>query len=217
MKKIIFKVSAPKENSIVSLIKGVNQISCRIHIDFEASFVTVENVNDTMIDKVIELVNNYYTITGVDIDNTFEETTEKQVVPVVTKTTDDTVEEVVEEIANEIVEVVTEKQPTVLEPQSEEDIIINKVKFENEYVENLINKLLQTAGWAMFKMHIPEKDIGSFIYSTIDEISMRYNYKDSVEFVIGDIVECNYGKHLNGEINGTHVLAIVLNPKSWTF
>lgn len=204
MKKITFKVSTQKEGSVVSLIKEVNKISCRIYLDIENSYVTVENVNDTMIDAVIELVDNYYTILGVDIDNTFEETTAVQVAPVIVESSTD-------ENVEKTIAVVAEKQPTVLEPQSEDDLIIKKVEFENEYVEELINKFLRTASWAIFKMNIPEKEIGDFIRTSINEISMRYNKKECIEFSVGDVVDCNYGVHLNGEINGGHVPAIVCN------
>lgn len=207
MKKITFKVSTQKEGSVVSLIKEVNKISCRIYLDIENGYVTVENVNDTMIDAVIELVDNYYAILGVDIDNTFEEATVVQVEPVGVESSASTTADAVEETT----EVVAKKQTTVLEPQSEDDLIIKKVEFENEYVEGLINKFLRTAAWAMFKMNVPEKEIGDFIYTSINEISMRYNKKDCIEFWVGDVVDCNYGVHLNGEINGGHVPAIVCN------
>lgn len=216
MKKITFKVSTQKEGSVVSLIKEVNKISCRIYLDIENGYVTVENVNDTMIDAVIELVDNYYSILGVDIDNTFEENTEKQVAPVIedstTDTTDDTVDEtVVEEVAEETAEVVVQKQPTVLEPQSEDDLIIKKVEFENELVENRINRFLKTAYWAMYNRRATEKDISEYILTCMSEISMRFSSKPIIEFSIGDIVDVNYGSHLPGEIMGGHVHAIVCN------
>lgn len=215
MKKITFKVSTQKEGSVVSLIKEVNKIFCRIYLDIENGYVTVENVNDTMIDAVIELVDNYYTILGVDIDNTFEETTENLVAPVVVESTadtiDDTVEETVEEVAKETAEAVAEKQPTVLGPQSEDDLIIKKVEFENEYVENHINNFLKTAYWALYNRYATEKEIGEYILTCMSEISMRYSSKHSIEFSIGDIVDVNYGSHLPGEIMGGHVHAIVCN------
>lgn len=200
MKKIIFRVSSPKENSIVSLIKEVNKISCRINLDLENGIVTVENVNDDMIDNVIELIDNYYTILGVNIDNTSEGTIQEQKESAVSNN-----------VIADVKDTIAELQPKILEPQSEDDLIIKKVEFENEYVQGLINKFLRTAYWAMFKMNVPEKEIGNFIYTSIDEISMRYNPKEPIKFCIGDVVDCNYGTHLNGEINGYHVSAIVCN------
>lgn len=200
MKKLTFKVSSPKEGSIIALIKKVNNIECRIKLDIENGIVIVENINDSMIDTVIELIDNYYTLLGVDIDNSVE---------------NDVVVSSVEEITekSEHTESVS-KVDTIaktLEPQTEDDLIIKKVEFENEYVEQLVNKLLRTIYWAMFKMNIPEKEIGEFIWTSINEISMSYNKKDNIAFSIGDVVDCNYGKHLVGEIQGAHVSAIVCN------
>lgn len=192
MKKLTFKVSSQKDCSVASLIKEVDKISCRIYIDLENGSVTVENVNDTMIDTVIELINKYYTILGVDIDNTTEEPSEKQETPVV-------------------VEEIPKRQPTILEPQSADDLIIKKVEFENEYVQNLANKLLRSAYWAMFKMNVSERDIGDFIFTSLSEISMEYGNEPIIEFSVGDVVDYNYGRHLIGEINGSHVNAIVCN------
>ena len=211
MKKLTFKVSPQKDCSVVGLIKEVNKISCRIYFDLEDGFVAVENVNDTMIDTVIELVDKYYTILGVDIDNTIEEPVEEQLTSVVDESGETTTEDVESSTTSETVEEVAEKQPTVLEPQTEDDLIIKKVEFANQYLEDLINKLMRTAAWAMFKMNISEKEIGDFIYTSMSEISMRYNYKKCIEFSVGDIVDCNYGMHLTGEINGGHVAAIVCN------
>ena len=188
---MIFKVSAPKEGSVSALIKEVNKISCRLQLDFENGFVTVEDVNDSMIDNIIELIDNYYIVLKVDIDNIVETVTEPPAQA----------------------ENITELKADVktIEPQSEEDLIIEKVKFKNAYIEKLVNKFLRTAYWAMFKMNIPETEIGKFIWTSIVEISMRYNKKDNITFSVGDIVECKYGMHLVGEINGDHVSAIVCN------
>ena len=200
MKKMIFKVSYPKEGSVIALIKDVNKISCRLQLDIENGFVTVENVNDSMIDNVIELIDKYYTLLGVEIDNSVESDV---IVP--------TVEAATEASAQD--EIVLEPEATVktLGPQTEEDLIIEKVEFENEYVKQLVNKFLRTAYWAMFKMDIPEREIGEFVWTSINEISMRYNKKDNIAFSVGDVVDCNYGAHLAGEINGGHVSAIVCN------
>lgn len=72
MKKLTFKVSTPKKGSLIALIKDVNKIPCRIQLDIENGFVTVENINNSSIDPVIELIDNYYTLLGVDIDNSDE-------------------------------------------------------------------------------------------------------------------------------------------------
>lgn len=201
MKKLTFKVTS-SEKSVVSLIKEVNKISCRIFIDLENGFVTVENVNDSMIDNVIDLVNNYYTILNVDIDNIFEEAAKESVIPAGVETPVEDVEKTPKEEKHE---------PKVVGPQSEDDLIIRKVKFKNENVENRINNLLKTAYWAMYNKNAGEKDICDFILSTISEISMKFTDKPNIEFSVGDIVDVNFCTNLPGEINGGHVHTIVAN------
>lgn len=194
MKKLTFKVSTPKEGNISGLIKAINKIACQLKLDIENGFVVAENVDESTIDVVIDLINNYYTLLGIDIDNSVEND--------VNVANDD-----------EKVAVSTQKEsvstPKTLEPQSEDDLIIRKVEFKNEYIEQLINKLLRTISWAMFKNNATGNEISHFIFSTISEISMNYNNTACIPVSIGDVVDCNYGTHLPKEINGGHVAAIV--------
>lgn len=203
MRKITFDVSSKKEASVKSLIKEVNKISCRIQIDLKNSFVTVENVEDAMIDTVIDLVEQYYTISSVNIDNISDEaavveTSQNNTAVDRTKTED-------KKNSN------PENNSTVVGPQSEDDLIIQKVEFRNKYVEEVINRLIKTSYWAMYKTNVSENEIGDFIWSSIREISMKYSKNEKVEYSIGDIVSCDYGMHLPGETSGSRVYAIVCN------
>lgn len=222
MKMLKFEVSSQKTDSVASLskvaslIKEVNNLSCRIRLDFANNLVVVENVNESMIDTIFELVNSYYTIFSIDIDNVFEETSvsKNPAVPVETVYSEETAITVEDSRSEEnsvpaALEPVIEHSPTVLEPQTEDDLIIKKVEFENEYVEDIINKLVRTAYWAMYKKNVSESHISSYIFSTIFEISTNITGKETIDFAIGDIVDCNYGSHLIGETNGKHVHAIV--------
>ena len=185
MKKLMFKVGTKKESSLTSLLKEVTQISCRINIDLENNLVTVENVNDAMIDSVVDLIDNHYTVLSINVDNTSPET---------------------DDVSKECV---VAQQPKVLGPQTADDLIIKKVHFKSEYVEEAINKLLKTAYWAMFKEGVSETKISDYIYTTMSELSMRCSTKNSIIFNVGDVVDCYYGIHLFGEINGFHVPSIV--------
>ena len=179
MKKITFKVSAKKGESVVSLIKKVNKISCRVQIDLENGFVTAENVEDSTIDSIIELIDQYYTISNVNIENTSDESTLAE------NSHKDKLEVEAEKTAKH-----ENKPPTVVAPQSEENLIIQKVKFRDKYIEGLINKFVKTAYWAMYRMNIPSNEIGDYILTSISEISMRYNNKGCIEYSVGDIVDC---------------------------
>ena len=197
MKKITFEVSPKKEGNMISLIKEINKISCRILIDIKNELVIVENADDAIIDTVIELINNYCTILFVDIYNMAERDVTKETIksstPEITKN-----------------DAITEKEVAskTIEPQSKDDLII---KVESRYIEQLVNKLLKTVSWAIFKMNISEKEIGEFIWTSINEISMKYTKKDNISFSVGDVVACNYGIHLAGEVNGGYVSSIVCN------
>lgn len=181
MKKLTFKVDMQNKQDIIALTKEVNNLTCRIQIDIENGFVIAQEIDEVQIDTVIELINKYYSILSVDIDNTLQ--TEQ-------KNTADFKQE-------------------KLEPKSEEDLIIEKVKFKNEHIEEIVNKLLKTVGWAIEKRNIPEKEIGEFIWTAINEISFKYGKNDIVPFEVGDVVDCNFGAHPNEEINGYHIPAIV--------
>lgn len=195
MKNMAFKVGTKKEESLASFIKEVNEIPCQFQIDLENGLIIIENAEDTMTEFVIESINQYYTILGVDINNISDEP-------------GPTLEVEGRENTG------PESKPTVVGPQSENDLIIQKVEFKNEYVEYLINKFMQTAYWAMYRHNAAGKDIGDFILTSMSEISMRYNSKRCIEYSVGDIVDCNYGMHLPGETSGGHIHAIVCKVRS---
>lgn len=179
MKKIIFKASSQKDFSIATLMKEINKVSCRILFDLEHGMIVVENVDTSTIDYIIDLINKYYTISSVDIDNTIE-----------TVKKDDGVSDIKEQ-------------------KTEKNLNFKNIEFENKYIETLINKLSKTVSFALSTNNATEKEIGEFILTCISELSLTYNQVDCIEFNVGDVVDCNYGTHLHGEINGIHVPAIV--------
>ena len=183
MKKLKFKVSLQKDCSISKLIKEINNIQCKIFIDIKNGYVVVENVDNAQLDTVIELVDNYYEVLEIDIDNTINDsvTSTENIEPKSTAT-------------------------DVLPSQS-----VEKIEFKNEYIEDVMNKLLKTISWAMSHKNVPEKEIIKFVRSCTSEIFMAYNTKEIIPFSLGDVVDCNYGHHLYGETNGNHVSAIVCN------
>lgn len=216
--KVIFKVSNPKDSSIASLLKQVNKFVCRIQLDIENGFVTVENVTDEMIDSIIELIDNYYTILGVDIDNSVED--DSEIIDETSATNyENNLNSDSEAVSNLEINSEIDSESEIVQahvgPQSADDLIIDKVEFKNECIEQLINKLLRTIYWAMFKMEVSEKEIEKFLWSSIREISMQYSWTGTIDFCIGDIVDCNYGMHLTGEINGSHTNAIVCHISNY--
>lgn len=70
MKKIIFKVNL---GNLVAMIKDMNNINCRMQIDIEHGLVIVENVNNSLIDTVINLIDKYFKILSVVIETSSKE------------------------------------------------------------------------------------------------------------------------------------------------
>lgn len=237
MNRLTFKVNGPKDGNISPLLKAVTKIRCRIYLDVENGFVTVENVHDELIDSVIDLINEYYVLLGVEVDNLVEdeevfeektceeeavqETSEERVVVSVTEFSEECpegrdvpAEEYQADVVDDPVIVSVEEFPPApkeVGPQSEDDLIIKKIEFQNPAIETAMNKLLRTAYWAMYKQCGSEKEIVNYIWTTIREMSMKFNEPNTIEFSVGDIVDCYFGTHLPREINGSHVLGIVLD------
>lgn len=88
----------------------------------------------------------------------------------------------------------------------------NKTRYFHVPTSRLINetlyKLKKTCYWSLSK-GVPEQNVAESLYTILSEFSMKYGYVEIPEFHIGDIVSCNYGYHIPGEINGNHVHSIV--------
>jgi hypothetical protein len=63
----------------------------------------------------------------------------------------------------------------------------------------------------MYKQCGNEKEIVNYIWTAIREMSLKYTDPNIIEFSVGDVVDCYFGTHLPREINGSHVLGIVLD------
>lgn len=199
MNKLTFIGNIKEGQSKTSIIKEIYSISCRMQLDFVKGFLTVENVDDTQLDTVIDLINNYYDTDEVIIDNLDDATSNEETISVP-----------IQEETQIVPATEQKKSSKISEPQSPDDLIIKNVEFENKHIEELINKFFKTAYWAIYKQGISEQEIGNYILSMICEISMAYAPNvDLPELVVGDVVEVNYGMHLKGEIRGKHISAIV--------
>lgn len=213
MNKLIFKVSNSKSTDIANLLKEIIKIECKIKFDLEHGVVTVENVNDDHIDIVIDLINNYYVLLEVEIDN-LSLTRENEFVQFSTNyvkpesasslckentaTSDDDYMALEHDLDN----------TTSVVP---ENFVYNKISFQNTNVENVLNKLAQTSYWAVYKRGESEKEVMDYIWTAVREMSMKFSPIPIIDFKIGDVVECYMGRHLPKELNGSRVLCIVAN------
>lgn len=104
MKKLFFKVSQIKDDSLLPLIKEINKIYCKICINLNKGMVAVENVEENMLETVIGLVNEYFSISSVDIDNTIETVTKTSDAEKTTSPEPEVSEDCVRKVGNEYVD-----------------------------------------------------------------------------------------------------------------
>ena len=128
---------------------------------------------------------------------------------------DDNVESVIDAI-NEAFDIIgVDIDPTVVIPEpeppvvTEDSIEFEKLEFNDAAVREQANKLLRTIYWAMYSCNAKSIDMCQYLRTTVVEIAMKYTPKELTEVSIGDVVDCNYGTHLKGEITGGHVHSIV--------
>ena len=73
-----------------------------------------------------------------------------------------------------------------------------------------LSKLVKTADFNMSRYLVSPKKISDHIVTLTSEIYMEYNDKNNVTYKVGDIVECNFGVHLSGELSGGRVPCVII-------
>lgn len=191
--KIAFSISSPVGGAIPKLIAEVSSFKCRVQVDLNNGTVVASDVDPLRIENIIEVVENCFEITGVDIDTT------------------DVVFEVEKPAVEEKTKTESKVDKTALEADSADDLSFKKIEFQNNDVEKQMNKLLKIIYWMMYKENVPADEIVKHLLTTGTEIAMRFNPKPSISVNVGDIVDCQYGTYLDSEISGGHVHALVCN------
>lgn len=198
--KITFSISSPVKGAISKLMAEVSSCKCRIHVDLRNRRVEASEVDSVGFQAVIDVIENCFEITGVDIDTT----------DAFCETQGTAIEEKAE-IEHEAAEVESEDEKPIARANSADDLIVNKIEFQNSDVEMHMNKLNKICHWMVYRENASAEDIVKHLISTQAEIAMRFNPKDYVSVKVGDIVDCNYGTHIESEISGGHVFSLVCN------
>lgn len=209
MKQITFNVESPKMASAnILLIKDVHRLGSRIYFKPEINSITVKNVENNMVESVTKLVSNYYVFTSsyvLDEDELIEKRSSEPTMFGSKKFSD-----LDKDDSFELKKEESETEYSL----DKQDLSSMKIAYQKEYIQVIISKIMKTAYWAMFKKNVHERDIANLLYSCLNEMSLCFSPNDdTVEFEIGDVVECNYGYHLQGEINGSRVHSIICDVK----
>ena len=182
---LTIKGNKKSDTNISGLVKQMGTLKCRLKVDITAGEILIENLDDSYVDKVIDCVDTAFDIMVLDLVPTEVKEEPPVVIPEIPQATPVT--------------------PNV----TAEAIEFEKIQFSNDAVAEAVNKMMRTIYWAMYSSNANSSDICKFLISTTTEIAMKYNPKELIAFSVGDIVVCNYGHHLAGEISGGYVHSVV--------
>ena len=207
----------PKANvSMAKLIAEMCSLNLNCMIDMADREIVFEKAaDDIVVSTVIEAVEEAFDITKATID------AETSDIETVEPTESEAKEKEKTEPESELIsDETTEQTGLDLKGESEEkdDLEANDaeisgdsvqfVKFCNKEIEEQINNLLRTIYGVVKYKGADDKDICKFIMTTKYEILSKYA-PQRVYFHVGDIVDCNFGQHLSGEISGGHIHALI--------
>lgn len=88
----------------------------------------------------------------------------------------------------------------------------NKICFSDPKVDSIVNSIVGVLAAAVYRGNADIVDTLRFLLGASLEISMQYNpipTASLIAFSVGDVVECKFGTHVDGEISGMHVHSIV--------
>ena len=187
MKKVTFNVNSPKDSAIREILKALNSIDCRLSADFGSGVITGESLDETALDVIIDAVSSNYNVASLAIDNL-----EQNTMPLLPQ------EKVCS--SNE------QKVPDI----SETDDYVTSLGLEDESLRRDIAQLVRTVKWTIYEKSMPVSNVEKYIFTAVDELTMYCNSTQGrISVQVGDVVQCSYGTHLPGEINGRYASSIV--------
>ena len=88
----------------------------------------------------------------------------------------------------------------------------SKIQFSDPDVRTIVNNIINSLINAVYSSNASIIDALKFLLGASLEIAIQYNPlpADSlIAFSVGDVVDCKFGTHVDGEISGMHVHSIV--------
>ena len=112
---------------------------------------------------------------------------------------------IVDNVKNKVKSLNSEDENNITNGDLNSDIFFN-----SKIVMKQLSKLVKTADFNMRRYLVSPKKISDHIVTLTSEIYMEYNDKNNVTYKVGDIVECNFGVHLSGELSGGRVPCVII-------
>lgn len=112
---------------------------------------------------------------------------------------------IVDNVKNKVKSLNSEDENNITNGDLNSDIFFN-----SKIVMKQLSKLVKTADFNMRRYLVSPKKISDHIVTLTSEIYMEYNDKNNVTYKVRDIVECNFGVHLSGELSGGRVPCVII-------
>ncbi|MBQ8300178.1 MAG: hypothetical protein IJX99_10105 [Clostridia bacterium] len=163
-------------------LKRMNAFNAQVELDSKKGILQVSNLDASEFDEIVEYIKGTFKVRRVEM------------------------------IPDE------RKEPSTVKVMSEDAMEKNskpqqiefpRAEFSHKLIEERVNKFLQVAGMAINRNNAEAKSIASFISTAICELAMMYHPHPLVDIKVGDIVTCNYGYHMPGEVSGRYVHSVV--------
>ncbi|MBR3132584.1 MAG: hypothetical protein IKG42_00640 [Clostridia bacterium] len=167
------------------LLNGLNELPCNMEHDLKNGIITVESISAENVDQVSNLIDSNYDVEKLEIIN---------------QTAFD------------------EKEETSISKSSENNVlpnIPNSGKKYSDFIEDKLSWLFKALNGAIANTDATEKDIADILDTATNLFQMRYFNSNKLKANIGDIVTCNFGAGLSGEICGKYVTGVVTHILGW--
>lgn len=210
MKKVLFYLNETSSGCL-ALLCEISNFARKVDFNLKSNVISIEGIAPEKEDEIFSLITKKYEIISINVTEAFEESSEN----IVEETTENVAEEpeyVVSESINKHEESVGSDKTEEIKYSTQENQLTIFARFDDPDVESTLNNLVKDCYWAIYSKNIPKEEIIKHLKTARSD--MYYDYfsslKEKVKISVGDVVACDYGKRLPGEVRGSRVLALVV-------
>ena len=213
---IKMKILIRDENCLAEIIKQMCDWSAKVNMDLVKGEIEISGASVAEKNSIVDTVSKGFFIVGLETEFSESELSSKEVIlenPISeTETTEETKE------AAEVSAETTETTDVQEVGKESENGTAARPEFNlGEEIRGRLRHLKTILSYNLNVKEAPEEDLIKFIKSAGIEVGMKYNPREIPKFEVGDIVQCNFGHHLDGELYGGYVFGIVCDISDNTF
>ena len=213
---IKMKILIRDENCLAEIIKQMCDWSAKVNMDLVKGEIEISGASVAEKNSIVDTVSKGFFIVGLETEFSESEFSSKEVIlenPISeTEATEETKE------ATEVGAETTETTDVQEVGKESENGTATRPEFNlGEEIRGRLRHLKTILSYNLNVKEAPEEDLIKFIKSAGIEVGMKYNPREIPKFEVGDIVQCNFGHHLDGELYGGYVFGIVCDISDNTF